>query len=250
MVFVDSWVTIAEGVQDTVAQDFQRAQRVFSALSFEFWISKFILTRDQTQAVLGSDGKLALTGGPAQFTHNLPIGAANSREIPLGVSDPNGRFTQEVWAAIRNWTDIGGLHIFYVPDFDPPSGEGGITLHGSVTKSIQSSLSIRARTWTWSATPGAAAACSEHEIGRAFGLPDVSRGNVLMTGVISSDASDAGTTLSSAELNTIRSSRLLDVVTTWGQRRNAPSATQHGRNRSGNEGQGCRRPDQSSSVAD
>ena len=217
MVFVDSWVTIADGVQDTVAQDFQRAQRVFSALSFDFRISKFVLTKDQTQAILGSDGKLALTGGPTQFTHNLPIGAANSREIPLGVSDPNGRFTQEVWAAIRNWTDIGGLHIFYVPDFDPPSGEGGITLR--VSDEIDPIIFINqgANLDMVHNTRGRRGVL-EHEIGHAFGLPDVSRGNVLMTGVISSDASDAGTTLSAAELNTIRSSRLLDVVTTWGQR--------------------------------
>lgn len=217
MVFVNSWVTIADGVQDTVAQDFQRAQRVFAALSMDFRISKFTLTRAQTQTILGSDGKLALTGGPTQFTHNLPIGAANSREIPLGVSDPNGRFTQEVWAAIRDWTDIGGLHVFYVPDFDPPTGEGGITLR--VGDEIDPIIFVNqnANLSMVSNTRGRRGVL-EHEIGHAFGLPDLSRGNVLMTGIISSDASDAGTALSQAELNTIRSSRLLDVVTTWGQR--------------------------------
>jgi hypothetical protein len=33
-----------------------------------------------------------------------------------------------VWAAIKNWTDLGGLHVFYVPDFDTPGLEGGICL--------------------------------------------------------------------------------------------------------------------------
>ena len=46
----------------------------------------------------------------------------------MTVKDPGGRFTTEVWAAIKNWTDLGGLHVFYVPDFDPPGLEGGICL--------------------------------------------------------------------------------------------------------------------------
>ncbi len=58
MVFVDSWVTIADGVQDTVAQDFQRAQRVFAALSMDFRISKFTLTRAQTQTISAATANL------------------------------------------------------------------------------------------------------------------------------------------------------------------------------------------------
>jgi hypothetical protein len=41
------------------------------------------------------------------------------------IQDPNGRFTDEVWAAVRNWSDIGGVHVFYVRAFDPPGGVGG-----------------------------------------------------------------------------------------------------------------------------
>jgi hypothetical protein len=212
VVNVDGWVTLAYGVNDTIGEDFQRAQRVFAAVPIGFRISKFILTKNQTQAILGGDGKLALAGGPKQFTHNLPIGAGRSREIPQEVGDPRGRFTQEVWAAIRDWTDIGGLHIFYVPDFDPPSSEGGLTLRIGdeidpiifVSQSANQDLVRKTR---------GRRGVLEHEIGHAFGLPDLSRGNALMTGIISSDGSDAGTSLSQAELETIRSSRLLDVAT-------------------------------------
>ena len=46
----------------------------------------------------------------------------------MTVQDPNGRFSTEVWAAIKNWTDLGGLHVFDVREFDPPGAEGGICL--------------------------------------------------------------------------------------------------------------------------
>jgi hypothetical protein len=49
----------------------------------------------------------------------------------MTIKDDSGRFTSEVWAAVQNWTDLGGLHIFYVPDFDPPGLEGGICLRVS-----------------------------------------------------------------------------------------------------------------------
>jgi hypothetical protein len=214
MVNVDGWVTLAYGVDDTIAEDFQRALKVFAAVPMAFRISKFTLNKGQTAAILGSDGKLALTGGPTEFTHNLPIGAGRSREIQQGVSDPKGRFTQEVWAAIRDWTDIGGLHIFYVPDFDPPSGEGGITFR--IEDEIDPIIFVNqgANQQLVQKTKGRRGV-PEHEIGHAFGLPDLGRGNALMTGIISSDGSDAGTSLSRAELETIRSSRLLSVATMY-----------------------------------
>jgi hypothetical protein len=80
------------------------------------------------KAILGTDGKLALTGGPNEFDHDLPAGAGSPVARLITVKDPNGRFSTEVWAAIKNWTDLGGLHIFYVPDFDTPGLEGGICL--------------------------------------------------------------------------------------------------------------------------
>jgi homoserine kinase len=60
----------------------------------------------------------------------------------------------------------------------------------------------------------------EHEIGHAFGLKDTSRANTLMCGIISSDASDAGTSLSQDELQTITASRLMGLAS-------AATAPQH-----------------------
>ena len=53
----------------------------------------------------------------------------------------------------------------------------------------------------------------EHEIGHAFGLLDTTRANTPMNGILSSDGSDAGTSLSQDELRTIANSRLLSVAT-------------------------------------
>ena len=52
----------------------------------------------------------------------------------------------------------------------------------------------------------------EHEIGHAFGLKDSSRANTLMNGIVSSDGSDAGTSLSQDELQTITASRLIGLA--------------------------------------
>ncbi len=208
---IDVWVTVADGVADTVAADCHRAQRIFSAVPLNLRVSKFLLTRDQTRAILGSDGKLAVSGSSQTFTHNLPIGEANSREVAITVEDRSGNFTSEVWAAIRNWTDLGGLHVFYVPDFSRSGLEGGLTLRvGDMIDPIifvaqtanQSLLSL---------TRGRRGVL-EHEIGHAFGLADNMRANTLMLGIVSSDGSDAGTTLLPNEMQTIRSSRLLRVA--------------------------------------
>lgn len=52
----------------------------------------------------------------------------------------------------------------------------------------------------------------EHEIGHAFGLKDTTRANTLMNGIVSSDGSDAGASLSQDELTVIASSRLLGLA--------------------------------------
>jgi hypothetical protein len=119
------WVTIVHGVADTTAKDFQRADKVFAIVPLRFKPVKHILNRDQTRAILGSDGKLAISGGPKQFDHNLPAGMGSKAERPVTVQDPDGRFTAEAWAAINNWTALGGVHVFYVPEFDPRAPKEG-----------------------------------------------------------------------------------------------------------------------------
>src|ERR1700722_18244626 len=123
---IDVWLTVVHGVADTTAKDFHRSEGGFVHVPLKFKVKKLTLNRGQTNAILGTDGKLALTGGPTEFDHNLPAGAGSRTELPMKVKDPKGRFTTEVWAAIKNWTDLGGLHVFYVPDFDTPGLEGGI----------------------------------------------------------------------------------------------------------------------------
>jgi hypothetical protein len=209
---IDVWVTVVNGVADTTAKDFQRAEKVFVQVPLTFSIKKFTLNRDQTRAILGTDGKLALAGGPKEFDHDIPAGAGSSTPRPMTIKDDSGRFTSEVWAAIQNWTDLGGLHIFYVPDFDPPGLEGGICLRVSDLIDPIIFVNQKANQALLSSTKGVRGVL-EHEIGHAFGLQDTIRGNTLMNGILSSDGSDAGTSLSQDELRTIANSRLLSVAT-------------------------------------
>ncbi len=212
---INVWLTVVNGVADTTEKDFQRSEKVFVSVPLTFRKKKFTLTRDQTRAILGTDGKLALSGGPKEFDHNLPAGAASSVERPMTVQDPNGRFSTEVWAAIKNWTDLGGLHVFYVPEFDPPGAEGGICLRVGDQIDPIIFVSQKANQSLLFKTKGARGVL-EHEIGHAFGLKDNSQANTLMLGVLSSDASDAGTALSPDELQTIANSRLLGLASTAG----------------------------------
>jgi hypothetical protein len=204
---IDVWLTVVHGAADTTAKDFHRSEKVFVHVPLKFKVKKFVLNKDQTKAILGTDGKLALTGGPTEFDHDLP-GGAGARSIT--VQDPNGRFTTEVWAAIKNWTDLGGLHIFYVPDFDT-SLEGGICLRIDDQVDPIIFVSQRANVSLLSVTKGVRGVL-EHEIGHAFGLKDTSRPNTLMNGIVSSDGSDAGTSLSQDELAVIANSRLLGLA--------------------------------------
>jgi hypothetical protein len=125
---IDVWLTVVYGLTNTTAKDFYRSEKVFVQVPLKFKAKKFSLNKDQTNAVLGTDGKLALTGGPKEFDHDLSAGAGSPVARSITVTDPNGRFSTEVWAAIRNWTDLGELHVFYVLDFDTPGLEGGICL--------------------------------------------------------------------------------------------------------------------------
>ena len=208
---IDVWLTVVHGVADTTAKDFHRSEKVFVHVPLKFKVKKFTLNKDQTNAILGTDGKLALTGGPTEFEHNLPAGAGSRTELPMKVKDPKGRFTTEVWAAIKNWTDLGGLHVFYVPDFDTPGLEGGICLRMDDQIDPIIFVSQKANQELLSVTKGARGIL-EHEIGHAFGLKDTPQANTLMNGIVSSDGSDAGTSLSRDEMQTIANSRLLGLA--------------------------------------
>jgi hypothetical protein len=208
---INVWLTLVHGVTDTTAKDFHRSEKVFVGVPLTFRTRKFTLNRDQTKAILGTDGKLALTGGPKEFDHDLPAGAASKVERPMTVQDPSGRFTTEVWAAIKNWTDLGGLHVFYVPEFDSPGLEGGLCLRVGDEIDPIIFVSQKSNQELLKNTHGARGVL-EHEIGHAFGLKDNTRANSLMLGIVSSDASDAGTELSQDELQTIANSRLLGLA--------------------------------------
>ena len=183
---IDVWLTVVHGVADTTTKDFHRSERVFVHIPLKFKVKKFTLNKDQTNTILGTDGKLALTGGPTEFEHNLPAGVGSRTELPMKVNDPKGRFTTEVWAAIKNWTDLGGLHVFYVPDFDTPGLEGGICLRMDDQIDPIIFVSQKSNKALLSLTKGARGIL-EHEIGHAFGLKDIPQANTLMNGIVSSE---------------------------------------------------------------
>ena len=63
MATIDVWLTVVHGVADTTVKDFHRSERVFVHVPLRFKVKKFTLNKDQMKAILGTDGKLALTGG-------------------------------------------------------------------------------------------------------------------------------------------------------------------------------------------
>jgi hypothetical protein len=133
------------------------------------------------------------------------------------MQDPKGLLTTEVWAAIRDWVDLGGLHVFYVPDFDV-SLEGGLCLTAGDIYDPVIFVSQKANQSLLSKTKGLRGVL-EHEIGHAFGLPHTYRARTLMLGVLSSDASDAGTDLSQDELQLIANASLLSRAAALGERK-------------------------------
>ena len=192
---IDVWLTVVHGVTDTTAKDFHRSEKVFVHVPLKFKVKKFVLNKDQTKAILGTDGKLTLTGGPTEFDHDLPAGTGSRVARPTTVKE----------------TDLGGLHVFYVLDFDTPGLEGGICLR--IDDQIDPIIFVnqKANASLLSLTKGARGIL-EHEIGHAFGLKDTTRSDTLMNGIVSSDGSDAGTSLSQDEMAAIASSRLLGLA--------------------------------------
>jgi hypothetical protein len=98
-----------------------------------------------------------------------------------------------------------------VPDFDTPGLEGGICLRMDDQIDPIIFVSQKSNKEMLSLTKGARGIL-EHEIGHAFGLKDTPQANTLMNGIVSSDGSDAGTSLSRNEMQTIANSRLLGLA--------------------------------------
>lgn len=222
MTVIDVWVTVMHSVTDTTVTDFQRAEKVFAGVPVKFRVHKFVLSKDQTRAILGTDGKLATTGGPKEFEYDLPIGAGRSRKESVTVQSASGVFTKEVWAAIRNWTDLGGMHVFYVTEFDPPGSVGGLTLLGGVPVDPIILVSQK-KNMEMLKYNGNTRGVLEHEIGHAFGLGHRFQAGTLMLDIVSVGAAgpnaSPGTSLSSDELQSIRNSRLFKVGSVWGNPR-------------------------------
>jgi hypothetical protein len=109
---VDVRVTLFAGVPNTVARDFLRATKTFAAVPITFRVQTHALTAAQSKGILGGDSKLSIRGGPKEFEHLDP-----NTQASVKVQDDEGRFTAEVWSAIRDWTNLGGIRVFYVKEF-------------------------------------------------------------------------------------------------------------------------------------
>jgi hypothetical protein len=206
-------VTVFSGVKNTAHTDIQRTMAAFNAVSLSIEWTLFTISLETTRRLLGTDGALAMSGAPPEFDHVDP---ATGRTVTVG--DRGGRFTQEVWNAVRDWTNFGGVRIFYVSKFENPiegrlegnqlvfTRTGGFTLAARdllfdpmIFIDQNQNLSVLKQTKN-------RFGLLEHEIGHALGLDHSTTKGSLM---FESADSRSGNSLSADEINKVRRSRLL-----------------------------------------